>query len=76
MGVMTLSTETNHKLRENNNDVCPICANGDSKMASPTPLFKERRSSMPLTEGTTRSYKAKFLKPYSYLKRRNKYKRD
>ena len=73
---MTLSTETNHKFSENDNDVCPICANSYSKMASPTPFFRERRLSTLLTEGTTRSCRAKFLKPPSYLTRRNKYKRD
>ena len=65
MSIMTLSTETNHQLRENNSDVCPICANSDSKMASPTLLFRERRSSpgsSTLTEGTTRSYSAKVSK--------------
>ena len=58
---MTLSTETNHKLSENDNDVCPICANSYSKMASPTPFFRERKLSTLLTEGTTRSCRAQFL---------------
>ena len=73
MSVMTLSTETNHQLRENNSDVCPIWANSKSKMASPTLLFRERRSSpgsSTLTEGTTRSYRAKFLKPCCYLNKK------
>ena len=75
MSVMTLSTETNHQLRENNNDVCPICANSDSKMASPTLLFRERRSSpgsSTLTEGTTRSYRAEVSKAllFKYLNKK------